>query len=263
MMVMFVGVYYAYSPNGSGTFPWLLVGGVLALLIGLLVVAMIVHTRRARAFLAEQHDGLSALPRGEFTRARDVFLRWSESTIVGIAALSRHNLAWTFMREGKLAHAIAVETTNIDRYAQQLAKTAMLPTAIVDLALFHALRGELDEADKHLLDLDKRSDLRHVTGYPAMNALCRGVVLCRRGDARAAAKLLSDQWGEAETTLTGDCVRLIRVVRAFAIASADSRDTGKAETLVQDSRPVYRGEFDFLGVEWPEMATFLATHKLA
>lgn len=45
------------------------------------------------------------------------------------------------------------------------------------------------------------------------------------------------------------------------MAAAGPREAGAAASLV--SRPAYPGEYDWLAVEWPELAAFLATHDLA
>jgi hypothetical protein len=181
----------------------------------------------------------------------------------GVAALARHNAAWTLLRQGELARAIEVQTPNIEQYDKTLERGLLLPTSIIDLAFFHALLGNLDDAEKQLAVLDARGKLPHNPSYPAMNALMRAVLACRRNNPLAAVKILEDHWSEWEANATGDLLRPMRVVRAFAIANVDMRDAGKATSILGDMRPNWRGEFDFLGVEWPEMATFLATHDLA
>jgi hypothetical protein len=70
--------------------------------------------------------------------------------------------------------------------------------------------------------------------------------------------MLDEHWSEYEATMTGEVFRPVRIVRAFAITAAGPRSAGNAETI----RPAYPGEFDFLGVGWPEMETFLATNGL-
>ena len=65
-----------------------------------------------------------------------------------------------------------------------------------------------------------------------------------------------------EGMLTGETLRPMRVLRAFALASSDPRNAGKAEIDVAAARPQYPDEYRFLGVAWPEMAVFLASHGL-
>jgi hypothetical protein len=64
--------------------------------------------------------------------------------------------------------------------------------------------------------------------------------------------------------MTGETLRLMRVIRAFACAAADGpRNQGLVERVLGDMKPRYQREFAFLGDSWPEMATFLAAHQLS
>jgi hypothetical protein len=74
---------------------------------------------------------------------------------------------------------------------------------------------------------------------------------------------LDERWHEYEALLTGDIVRHLRVVRAFARAAAGPREAGTAAMDLASARPAYPGEYALLAAEWPEMAAFLAAHELA
>jgi hypothetical protein len=178
-------------------------------------------------------------------------------------ALSRHNLAWTLMRQGDLKYAIVMGQNATQRYPRELEAMSMLLTTEADLALFHALLGDIDAAEKGMARLGLRRHLTPNSAFPGMSTITRAVIDCRSGRAGDAARVLDENWAMCESSLTGDVVRVARVVRAFAIASADSRDAGKADLQLVNARPAYRGEYDFLGKAWPEMQTFLLTHDLA
>ena len=86
-------------------------------------------------------------------------------------------------------------------------------------------------------------------------------MLRRTGRPEDAAKLLDEGWAGYEASVTGDVLRPLRVVRAFAHASGP-RAGGVAEAALPTLRPAYPGEYAFLGARWPEMAAFLASHEL-
>lgn len=84
--------------------------------------------------------------------------------------------------------------------------------------------------------------------------------------ARRAAEAmvsLEQAWTEHEATMTGQTLRIMRVVRAFACAAADGpRNQGLVERVLGEMKPRYERELTFLGGTWPEMAAFLAAHRL-
>ena len=237
---------------------------LMAACVVVLLGAWVFGVRTYLRFAREDSKAHSALREGDFSRARETFWRWSECAIPRVAALSRHNLAWTLMRQGELKDAIAVaNTTYIARYSRELKATRTLPTTMIDLALFHALSGNLEVANKALDQLEQRKDLTPNDRFPAMKSFTKAVIACRDGRAAEAARTLDENWAAYESLLTGDLLRLFRVLRAFAIASADARDAGKAQLQLVNSRPAFRGEYDFLGKAWPEMQAFLVAHELA
>src|SRR5262249_22927212 len=132
-----------------------------------------------------------------------------------------------------------------------------------DLALDHALSGDLAAAENWVAAAEERTDELSTPSTAAMTAFAHAVLACRSGRAAEAARMLDDHWPDYEARLTGEMLRPLRIVRAFAIATADPRSIGRAETVIAAARPVYRGEYAFLGTAWPEMANFLASHELS
>lgn len=96
-----------------------------------------------------------------------------------------------------------------------------------------------------------------------MTTFSRAALHCRAGRFDDAVRLLDERWASCEGALTGGTLRPLRVLRGFAIASSNPRNAGLAEVALATSRPSFPGEYDFLGVEWPELAAFLAAHDLA
>ena len=167
------------------------------------------------------------------------------------------------LRQGDLDDAAAVLADNESEYLTQLAQLGISATSAADLALVHALRGDLDEASRWLTCANERRQSSRMPSIAAMIAFSRAVALCRTGQAEEAARLLDEGWAEYESAFKGDVLRPLRVLRAFAHASSGPRSGGAALAALPLIRPNYPGEYRFLGVAWPEMATFLAAHELA
>jgi hypothetical protein len=233
--------------------------------VALTVIMMVRFNRQMKRFHRDNDEAVASLARGELQRARDAFWTWAErATVPRITALARHNLGWTLMRQGELEQAIAVASDNVARNEGALAAMGMLPTSGVDIALYHALRGDSSGAEQWLTRTDQWSGLLSLPTVPALKAFVRAVLACRAGLPDDAARLLDERWAEYEGLLTGDVLRPLRIVRAFAIAAGGPRNAGIAEAILGGAgRPAYPDEYDFLGVAWPEMASFLASHRLA
>ncbi|HEY4244064.1 MAG TPA: hypothetical protein VGM88_29830 [Kofleriaceae bacterium] len=92
--------------------------------------------------------------------------------------------------------------------------------------------------------------------FPAIAVLVRAILDCRSDRAPDAARLLAERWGDCEARVTGQQLRLFRVVRAFATGAATERELAALA-------PAWDGEHAYLGATWPEMAAFLASHDLA
>ena len=246
---------YARSPSLALVF-----GGLIVLLFSATVLRF---RRQARRFVADNAHGIAALARGDLSRARDIYWTWAENTKVPrIAATARHNLAWTLMRQGEHDQAIAVLTENDTRNYGALRAIGLFPTSAVDLALNYALLGNLEVAEKWLNESEQRGKELAVPSLSAMKAFTRAVIDCRAGRCVEAVRLLDDRWAEYEGVLTGETLRPLRVVRAFAIAAGGPREAGRAEAAVLSARPTYPEEYTFLGKAWPEMAAFLAANSL-
>ena len=264
LLVMGVAIdsmFAGNSSNGLGDHPAI----IIIVGIGLLVVAVsfVLNLRATKRFMREQRDAITLLHQGELTKAKEVFSQWAESHMPRIAALSRHNVAWTLMRQGDLKQAIEVATSVLRQYPLELQAMMTFTTTMVDLALSQALSGDIAGAKKTMEDLDSRKGLASNASFPAMKVFTTAVIACRDGDAASASRVLDEKWASCESLLTGDVLRPMRVLRAFAIASADTRDAGKAELQLVNARPAFRGEYDFLGTAWPEMKTFLVANGLA
>jgi hypothetical protein len=248
LMAIFVGMYYV-SVNER----WALFGWTIGLLVVVLVVWFFLYiahmNKESRLFVDANRNATAAGARGDLAKAAELFRPWCTAKAPDVQATAQHGVAAMLTMQGE--HQQAIDFLN-----QQLARDKYLPVSILtasDLALAYALLGKRDEATTWL----------GKTGEPtAHTALARAIVECRTDKAADAARTLDDKWTDYESVLTGSALRPLRVVRAFAQAQADVRNAGMAAAGLATNRPSYPGEYDFLGVAWPEMAAFLAAHEL-
>lgn len=218
---------------------------------------------RARRFNNEANAALAALGRGELAKARDTFVRWSKSRNPVLSGMARHNLSWTLMLEGRLEEALTLIEDTATYYARGLASHGMLSTTRVDAGLYNALLGKLDAAASWLEKAREPLAASPRPTFPGMLAILEAVIACRTDRADEAVVVLERALAEHEAAMTGELLRLIRVTRAFALAASGSpRSQGMVEQVLGDMRPRYAGELTYLGTAWPEMAMFLAAHRL-
>lgn len=262
LVVLFCVLYFQFR-GGSVWGPIAIVGGVLGGLGVLVGVLLFIVVRRIRRFNLANQAATNALARGELAAARETFTHWAQTTRVpAISALARHNLAWTLVRQGQLEQAIAVFTDNEAHNAKAIRSNNLGALSAADLALAYALANQLADAERWLRDSEARVEPGHSPSLPGMRAFARAVIDCRSDRAAEAARALDEGWAEHEAILQGSTVRPLRVIRAFAHAAAGPRSAGIAEATIASSRPAYPSEYSFLGVAWPEMAAFLASHDL-
>jgi hypothetical protein len=131
-----------------------------------------------------------------------------------------------------------------------------------DIALSYALLGDVPAAQTSLADADERAG-DQTRAYRAHTALVRAVIDCRNHRRAEAARALDNVWPICEAELTGQQLRPLRIVRAFAQSDAGAKPGGVIETALATVRPAYTGEHDYLGKAWPEMARYLADNGLS
>jgi hypothetical protein len=207
-------------------------------------------------------EAIKASRCGEHAKAHDIFWKLAENArSPRVAAIARYALGWVMARQGDLDDAAAVLSDNETRFIIAHRLNDLSASSAADLALVHALRGETRHAASWLDRADARRSLSFDSTDAAI-AFARAVWLCRSDRALDAARLLDEGWAGYEAAMTGDVLRPLRIVRAFAHATGP-RAGGVAEAALPTLRPAYPGEYAFLGAKWPEMAAFLASHELA
>ncbi|MBI5363966.1 MAG: hypothetical protein HZA53_12355 [Planctomycetes bacterium] len=223
--------------------------------------------RRARRFGAENDAALAMLHAGETEAARERFealvKRWRRPRNWNHLAL--FNLAWTELIAGEFAlareHIAQIEAERDPRATGGI--VAMLPSR---LAYVHALLGELDDA-RAWLDASRERAAAETTNRGVIEAwelATEAVVACRANDAPRAKSLLAERWLQLDKSLTGDALRPLRLVRAFAVhAASNGAEESTVEALLQPVREHPRSEAQHLGAHWPAMRAFLAERGLA
>ncbi len=261
-ITMFVAIYVMFSKDPTTAGVLATIGVCIAICVVIVGVATAFSLRRWRRAQVEINDAVAAISRGQLDLANETFIRWCESNNTALAALARHNLGWTLLRQGRLEEALAVLSNNDAAHERALKSVTLHGTSSVDLSLCCALLGKIEDAESWLQVTEQRAANSANPSLPAMRVFARAVLDCRKEQCGDAARLLDEQWPECEAALRGSELRPLRVVRAFAHAAEGPRNSGVADNLLSSSRPVYDGEYDFLGVAWPAMRSFLVSHRL-
>lgn len=203
----------------------------------------------AKAFNTGSVLAMQMLSRGDYDGAAQHWARWSKGvTIPGtVIAATWQNLAWVMLRRGKLREALELYATIEKDHLRGLKTNKLDSITALDRGLCHALLGELEPARHALAEAGMRS-LRAHGSYVTGKAFAEAVIACREGRGAVVVKMFDEHWSEYESSATSDVTRPLRVVRAFAAGKPELAD-----------KPAYPGEYEFLGVAWPEMAAFIAS----
>ena len=263
LILMFLAVYQLFSRtpptpaqhvgySDSNWFAWVLIAPFVGLLVGWVVWSRI----RLSRFNRENAGGIELLNKGITAKAAEVFeslvarYRWPAN----LRITGRHNAAIAQIKSGQLGRAIELLAPLLkDKSAVNLHASAGN-----ELAVAYALSGDLAAADKALAVVEK---IPNVTAYHLIWP--RVVIAARRGEFSELARTLESRWRELESQLSGEVLRRLTLLRAFALASVDGvRGPGSAEPLLERLRPAAPGEFTWLSASWPELDAFLQTHPL-
>jgi len=252
-----VGASLVFSAIGVGTLGWVFV-------IGAPVAHTVLIQAQARRYNRVAQPGHLALTAGDATTAHREFseararIRWPGF----LRRLGDYNRAFALIREGQLDLAIEL-LSDLDRRGGVLNLDGAVAGA---LALAHALAGNVDLATDWLAETRRR--YRHYTAsgirVPAFAfVLSEAAVELRAGEAETVRRRLDDQWTQLENSVTGNILRPMRVLRAFALAqTAGVREAAVVDSMLAALRGSSTHDIQYLGVAWPEMKTFIASHGL-
>lgn len=244
-------------------------GTTLGLALGIPVVflasggAVITAKRTARRFSIDNQLASDALNSGEFGKANEIWSYWVDvRDNRQIRLTARHNLAHTWMCQGKLEAARKLHQENSE-HLNSLQRLGLTQLSAVCVGYCHALLGELDAATKWLAIARSRDQQPQVASTQPMMVFVQVIVQMRRGHSDQAAKLIDDNWDMLEGRLVALHLRAYRLLRAFARSAAGPREAGRSQLDLDSLRPRYPGEHLYLAAEWPEIAVFLAANGLA
>jgi len=202
--------------------------------------------------------------RGDLATALDIWDFWSEiPNHKRIMVISCHALAWIWMLQGRLEEAKKLQIENNTFELKALQRVGLAKTGAADLALIHALLGELDDATRWLATAEQRNKPPQMPNGPPMVILTRAVIALRRGEIDSALQELDQGWTLCESRFPISTMRTLRAIRAFGRIASGPRNAGTAYEDIAAIRPRFPGEHQFLATAWPDMAAFLATNGLA
>ncbi|MBK7875810.1 MAG: hypothetical protein IPJ77_08670 [Planctomycetes bacterium] len=221
---------------------------------------------RARRFNAENSAALAMLREGAFDAARERFealvKRHPRPRDLNHVAL--FNLAWTELLAGELALA-RQRMAQIEAERDPKARSGFVTLLPSRLAYVHALQGELDDA-RAWLRTSRERGVEETTNRAVIEAwetASDAIVACRAGEPARAKELLAARWLALENSVTGELLRPLRAVRAFALdAASKGTDAAAVEAQLQPVREHAGSELRHLGASWPAMRAFLAARKL-
>lgn len=219
--------------------------------------------RELSAFSPDEQAGRAALANGDLQTAFEIFSRWvTNSTSPTVEALSRLQLVWTLLHRGELQLAIRIANDNLNEHQDLLKLIGRAPAAMLQIAIAGALTGDRDLANRWMTNATEADEANEPNAV-ALYAFVRAILCCRAGDPNEAVRALDEHWTADEEQVAGSMVRPLRIVRAYALMTADLRNAGFAEAELAKLSPRFPAEYQLLGVAWPEMASFLVVHKLA
>lgn len=253
LVLMFVSIYQLFTgPSPGGWLPLAIPCAVLVAAAGLTFAIRFITVR----FNRENAAAIALLKKGAYDQAAEAFesLLRRHPRMRHLRAVARHNAGLARLRQGQLERAIELLTLVVnDKRVPRLKASAAS-----ELAAACALDGRLDEAEAWLA---KAEAVPSVSGFAL--AWPRTLLMARRGAFTELARMLEARWRELESTLSGETMRRMLLLHAFAVASADGpRSAGAAEPLIVRLRASAPGEHRWLAARWPELGAFLETNQL-
>lgn len=204
----------------------------------------------------EAASAISALQREQAAAAERTFsvllarFRWPKL----LRNLTLYNLGLAQYRQGRYDDAIA-SLVEADRGGGAF---NIDPSLASTLGIIHALRGDLEVADRWSAEAQIRY-AGQVANASFPNLIAETVIALRHGEFDEVHRRLERDWAEIENTRKGETLRPLRLFRAFATARvAAITDSQQLAALVVALQPAGATDFAYLGVEWPELYDFIA-----
>ena len=195
--------------------------------------------------------GGELLLRGEVAQAADVFDEMCRSGRNATwHALPVFNRGTAYMREGR--HRRALSLFNAVRHSGRFDRGATTGLAEVMTGYASVLVGELDLAERLLAEGERK--LKRENGQALV--FPRAALFARRGELGAARAYIAEHHREL---VTGEATkRALRLLWAWLAREDVAGDPEEARRLEDGLYPIEPGEFDWVGTEWPEIASYAA-----
>jgi hypothetical protein len=252
-----VGAAIVCSALGLGSLVWVVVIGAPFAQTALVQAQARRYNRAAQPGHLALTAGDAATAQREFSEAR-ARVRWPGF----LRRLGDYNRAFALIREGKLELAIELLSES-DRRGGVINLDGAIAGA---LALAYGLSGDVSLANDWLAETRRRYGRYTTAGIRVPGfafILSEAVVELRAGEAETVRKRLENQWTQLENSVTGNILRPMRVLRAFALAqTAGPREAAIVDAMLAALRGTSTHDIQYLGAAWPEMKTFIASHDL-
>ncbi|MEZ4458423.1 MAG: hypothetical protein R3E66_01585 [bacterium] len=250
------GAILIFFASASFTFFVLNIFSPSLIILGVLAVVVLISRIRledARAVEANQH-AIALLNDGRVEEASHAFSQLAQTYQKASGhAVYVFNTGVAYMLQGKLRRAFAIfNGVLISRRFAHGAHGNHEALLLAEMAACAALLGWLDDARKYRDRAVKRLRGDEVARIAVVDA----VIALRRGDPRTALEVIRRNGPTAESVLRQPSIRALMVMRAFALEQLQQH--AEADDAIRHLLPLRRGEFDWLGAEWPEMNRFLA-----
>ncbi len=225
---------------------------------------LVFYRRRAMKLAIENNEGIALLNSGRLDEAITLYgsLYSRAGNMHSLRALFVTNLGIAYLRRGEADRAL--EHFDIARKSGWVARQKLLPNQTVLLmstATAQFARGDIAAAKETLAEAQRGCP-------PARRGMLLAIetlVATREGEFAQAAEHAGMRWSEAEALLPATSMRLLRVLRAFALVNAGLGETAtrEASDLLIGARPSRLGEFDYIAQNWPAFRAFLVEHGFA
>lgn len=231
---------------------WMLAGMVCTYVI------FLGATREGAAAVSKNQNAIELLNSGNLHDAAREFEQLSRTEVKQSAhAVYVFNRAVTYMLEARLKKAMSLfNAVYHSRTFDRGPNGGYEPYLHAEMATCLGLMGMTNEAKTHR-EYAKRT--LHASEQFRM-VFADSVIALRRRDPKAALWVMDQNWDTAFEQLRPPSFRGLMVLRAFALYL--DGDTGSQyEGLVRATKPTRPGEFDYLGIQWPEMRKFLKMNR--
>jgi tetratricopeptide (TPR) repeat protein len=220
-------------------------------------------TARARQSRAVQKNlhAIQLLNEGHVEEAGEVFERLAQSEMRSWGhAVFVFNRGVAHMLAGRLQRAFSLfNAVYYSRAFRWGSHRGYEPLLLIEMGTCAALLGWMKEAEDYR---KKALDCLPQSEFPRMLIL-DALILVRSGRHQEAISVISRDWDAAEHVIRPPSLRSVRVLMGFAMEATGMANSQDFRLLMEASKPerfnphASFNEYDYLGVQWPQMLDFL------